>query len=706
MSKILGKVFLLAVVSLFIFSSDAFPEPVSMQMAEDVARTHMRANNERERLAALTARKAFDKRSISMPDIIELKDEQTGEILAYVLGLNPEGFIVVSPDTDITPVIAYSFKGNFSLKDLQDNVLLHMVTRDMENRLEAIPILPDELKEKNNDLWEKYLLAENSFLDAQVRATRYGPYLDTTWDQHPPYNDDCPTDPNTKVTSVVGCVATAMAQIVNYHKYPSSVIFTSDDNYTTRTRKISIIATDANIQSISYPASGATPAKLSFACGVSVDMDYTSDESATKTYYVATALKSKFGYASATAYATSSYWAWMYNYDIPYASDFYPRLQDDMKNIQPAELAIASSERSGGHAIVCDGYNSTTGEYHLNYGWGANSPPSGTADWWYTLPEDMYGYNIVKYGVLGIKPPAPGSNSYCTDSNPCAAGKGDCEPGQCQSGLTCVNDVGAKYGWRSIVDVCESTSGGTPGDYDYCTLYGPCSAGQGDCDGNSECQSGLTCVNDVGAKYGFDAVVDVCEASTGGTPGDYDYCTLYGPCSAGQGDCDSNAECQSGLSCVDDVGAKYGFDAVVDVCESSTGGNPGDDNYCTKYGPCSAGQGDCDSDSECQSGLTCVNDVGAKYGWKSITDVCEEAAVGNLTVYVLNSTGTRLLSGATVTVGGKSATTGSGGYVTITGIAAGTQTITISYGGDYGYSSVDIVSGTTVSRSFRLGWVY
>ena len=180
MSKILGKVFLLALVSLFIFSSGAFAEPVSMQMAEDVARTHLRANNERERLAALTARKAFEKRSISTPDIIELKDEQTGEILAYVLGLTPKGFIVVSPDTDITPVIAYSFKGNFPLEDFRDNVLLHMVTWDMENRIEAIPILPDELKEKNNGLWEEVPVGRKLVFGCTGKGhTRMGPYLTT-----------------------------------------------------------------------------------------------------------------------------------------------------------------------------------------------------------------------------------------------------------------------------------------------------------------------------------------------------------------------------------------------------------------------------------------------------------------------------------------------------------------------------------------------
>ena len=54
MDKMLGKVFLLSLVSLFIFSSGVFAEPVSLQMAEDVARTHLRANNEREKCLART----------------------------------------------------------------------------------------------------------------------------------------------------------------------------------------------------------------------------------------------------------------------------------------------------------------------------------------------------------------------------------------------------------------------------------------------------------------------------------------------------------------------------------------------------------------------------------------------------------------------------------------------------------------------------
>jgi hypothetical protein len=50
---------------------------------------------------------------------------------------------------------------------------------------------------------------------------------------------------------------------------------------------------------------------------------------------------------------------------------------------------------------------------------------------------------------------------------------------------------------------------------------------------------------------------------------------------------------------------------------------PGAD-YCRDYGPCSEGEGDCDGDSECASGLICAQDVGANYGRSSLTDVCED----------------------------------------------------------------------------------
>ncbi len=182
--------------------------------------------------------------------------------------------------------------------------------------------------------------------------------------------------------------------------------------------------------------------------------------------------------------------------------------------------------------------------------------------------------------------PPVGSLDYCRDCGPCAAGEGDCDTdSECQSGLTCNQVPGT--------DTCQPSGGCPPvGSLDYCRDCGPCAAGEGDCDTNSECQSGLSCNQVPG--------VDTCQPSGGCPPvGSLDYCRDCGPCAAGEGDCDTNSECQSGLTCNQVPG--------VDTCQPAACPHPvGSLDYCRDCGPCGAGQGDCDNNSECLSGLTCV----------------------------------------------------------------------------------------------------
>jgi len=104
------------------------------------------------------------------------------------------------------------------------------------------------------------------------------------------------------------------------------------------------------------------------------------------------------------------------------------------------------------------------------------------------------------------------------------------------------------------------------GDWSFCSSDNLCSEGQGDCDGDSQCQSSLVCTNNVGANYGFNSSVDVCEVPPVSN-GDWSFCSTSKPCSAGQGDCDSDSQCKSGLVCIRNVGANYGFVSGIDVCE-------------------------------------------------------------------------------------------------------------------------------------------
>ena len=100
-----------------------------------------------------------------------------------------------------------------------------------------------------------------------------------------------------------------------------------------------------------------------------------------------------------------------------------------------------------------------------------------------------------------------------------------------------------------------------------CSPECPCGDGLGDCDTGADCEAGLVCVNNIGAAYGFDRSVDVCKADChAGALGSGAYCSPGCPCGEGEGDCDTNADCAAGLVCAANAGATYGFTKSTDVC--------------------------------------------------------------------------------------------------------------------------------------------
>lgn len=189
-------------------------------------------------------------------------------------------------------------------------------------------------------------------------------------------------------------------------------------------------------------------------------------------------------------------------------------------------------------------------------------------------------------GAQGSCDKAVGSWGYCADPHcgPCAHGEGDCDSDtQCKNGLVCGENLGAGFGLASAVDVCvhptEVPAQGAcrlaPGDYNYCAdpACGPCGAGMGDCDSDAECQTGLTCAENRGAEHGLPANVDVCVARSTlvctKRSGDWDFCSdpACGPCTVeGQGDCDVDADCANGMICASNRGAAFGLPSTMDVC--------------------------------------------------------------------------------------------------------------------------------------------
>ena len=339
-----------------------------------------------------------------------------GTVLAYIAEMKPRGFVAISANTDIVPIIAYSLRTSFPATGDRGNPLYRLLTEDMKLRTAALAGRDRLTKSNNNDLWNAYT-GENREQPGggefrqwpAENTTPTGGWLETAWHQDLPYNDFCPLDPVDGLRSYVGCVATAMAQIVNYHRQ-CDLNFDDSDSYTSYAG----IDIDGDSALYDFPSFGELNARLpaiqskyagggdldytdaaalSFACGIASRMDYSSEGSGAWSYDAQRALLEKFGYYSADMTGGMS-------------RESFQLLQENMINGLPVYLEIAPSDGWGGHIVVCDGYN-TDGQYHLNFGWGAPYPEPIT-EVWYHLPGDLLSeLSIVTEAILNVQPLEP-----------------------------------------------------------------------------------------------------------------------------------------------------------------------------------------------------------------------------------------------------------------------------------------------------------
>ncbi len=341
--------------------------------------------------------------------IEDFKNPKTQRVLAYIIHVQPEGFMVVSSDTNIEPIIAYSFRHNWSPDTSSTNILYHILLQDMKSRKRVLNNLKSGVIEKINMKWINGFQSPIFQQWPEPGTTRTGGWLETTWHQRSPYNDFCPVDPEQDeylARSLVGCVATAMAQIVNYHKCLGFANLNFDDEYTTRTRKIKIDADSLKcdfpsferlntlLESIKYKYENDSiltdidKTALSFVCGILIRMDYTWNASGALTWDLPGVLTDKLGY---------------FNAECKYFNNAYHTIIENVINGMPAQLTINRNHTGGKHSVVVDGYN-TGGFFHLNFGNGEYSPDF-IEDAWYNLPEGMpAGYNVVSDATVNIMP--------------------------------------------------------------------------------------------------------------------------------------------------------------------------------------------------------------------------------------------------------------------------------------------------------------
>ncbi len=345
-------------------------------------------------------------------DSSEVVKNDAGLEIAYLFNLKPEGFVLVSTDSDINPIIGYSFENQFITEKSYRNAALDMITHDQTNRHEVLDQMPNEMRNNNNDLWNAYL--RNDLDKLMTRDGVWPPenyqspndgWMHTEWDQSYPYFNFCPLDNAGNGRSVVGCVATAATQVIYYHKNFEQPNFTDADDYWSGYD--TYVRIDDHAEDNDFPAfpelnsylqtaeehlenntayTNDDYAALCFAFGITVDMNYGSSASGGSGAYtgdVDDAFVQRWGYESATHYQG-------------FSTGIKNIMIGNMQNGLPGILGIIQSGAPYGHAIVFDGYNENDDTFHLNYGW------SGNSNGWYNIPSGMPQFDTITSVIANI----------------------------------------------------------------------------------------------------------------------------------------------------------------------------------------------------------------------------------------------------------------------------------------------------------------
>ena len=286
----------------------------------------------------------------------------SGEVPAYYVFPNGEGkgFTVVSGDDRLPEVVGYSDKGTYDEKNLPSNYVGFMKAyEEMVGQLD------------NGDSRASASIAEAKALRSSgYQQPAVAPLLgNIQWNQMIPYNNMCPMYNSTN-RSVTGCVATAMAQVMMYYKYPKT-LQTDIPAYVSRTNHLSIpqinkgesydwdnmLPQYASYEPLNYTdAQAAAVAKLLYHCGVACEMDYGSSSGASVTPAI---LSTYFGYDSDLMQDL--------NRDVFTLAEWSQIMDKELSARRPILYSGRSS--GGGHEFVCDGTDGN-GLYHINWGWG------------------------------------------------------------------------------------------------------------------------------------------------------------------------------------------------------------------------------------------------------------------------------------------------------------------------------------------------
>lgn len=333
-------------IMLFV-STSALASPRTFSQAKAIA----------ERKAALLGIKIDKKAAAKAPSMNGGTTTAVSPYYVFPFGEN-KGFAIVSGDDDMPEIVGYADHGTYDA-----NKMPAAMAAFLNNYRATIEAMKQGNASAIKNIAEAKALRANS-----TRATTaVSPLLgDIKWNQSTPYNNMCPKYDDTNL-SATGCVATAMAQVMMYWKYPNE-LKTDINEYKTSTHELTVAGETKgqkydwdnmlpSYSNVNYNQTQADAvAKLMLHCGKAVEMDYGEESGAIVT---PDHLAKYFGYDSDLMLDLSRTCFTL--------AEWTAIIDKELQAKRP--ILYSGLTTNGGHQFVCDGSDGN-GLYHINWGWG------------------------------------------------------------------------------------------------------------------------------------------------------------------------------------------------------------------------------------------------------------------------------------------------------------------------------------------------
>ncbi len=370
--KLPSRLFLLMIMGLLVSIQTVQANPITRQQALQNANEFLQ-------------HRGMNLQQASLRHVPALKGSETASEKApyYVFNIGDDnGFVIASGDDCAYEILGYADEGHF----------------DTEN-------IPDGMKYMLDFYAEQIDYDSKHPKTGQPKSSPSYPaveaMLTTTWSQNEPYNDNCPLYQSTDQRCVTGCVATAMAQVMYYHRNHSTreVVNAIPAYYLPGGERVegipkgSPIDWDNMLDSYHNFGSQATDvqrqavANLMLYCGVSVEMEY--------------------GLSSGA-----------FDNDVPRALINYFDYTDDMRLEERYDYTNTEWETliyedlgkglpilyfGGSHAYVVDGHDGN-GYVHINWGWNGSGNGNFRLTATYAGEQTMGGYSAGQVAIFGATP--------------------------------------------------------------------------------------------------------------------------------------------------------------------------------------------------------------------------------------------------------------------------------------------------------------